>query len=183
MAPEQPMAPARWMSVAWPVYRPDGDLVGLEEEPLGVAAAVLDAGDRELAEHVDRDARRRHLRVVVGEHGDVDRRRDPLVVGPRIGDAGGERTSSASAPSSAARRDSTTAWRADARTGAGEHRHPSVDRRADRDQEVAALLVVERGRLAGGAGDDHRIDARRRPGGRRGRRWPARRSRPPRRTG
>ena len=171
MAPEQPMAAARWMSVAWPVYRPVGDLVRFEEEPLGVAGAVLDAGHGELAEHVDGDARRRHLRVVVGEHGDVDGRRDALVVRPRIGDAGGgedEQRVGAVARSPARQQHGLPGRRG---TGAGEHRHPSVDGRSDGDQEVAALLVVEGGRLAGGTGDDHRLDARiDQPGGVVGRR-------------
>ena len=91
-----------------------GDLVRLEEEPLGVAGAVLDAGHRELAEHVDGDARRRHLRVVVREHRDVHRRRDALVVGPRIGDAGGGEDEQRVGTVARGPRDSTTACRADA---------------------------------------------------------------------
>ena len=67
----------------------------------------------------------------------------------------GDSTSRASAPSSSARFDSSTAWRVEgapvpARTG-----HLAVHRGAHGDQQVAALVGVERGRLSGGAGDEH----------------------------
>ena len=97
--------------------------------------------------------------------------RDALVVGPRIGDAGGgedEQRVGAVTRGPPRQHHGLPSRR---RTGAGDHRHQSVDRRSDRDQEVAALLDVEGRRLAGGTGDDHRVDARvDQPGGVVGRR-------------
>ena len=182
IAPEQPMAPARWIRLAWPVYTPDGDLVGFEDQPLGVAGAVLDAGDRELREEVDRDAWARHLREVVGEHRHVDRGGDALVVRVESTTFGGESTRRASAPSSSARFDSTQpggpmARRCRRARAPGRRRRcgpRSAGRCARRDRGWRPRPCCRR---------PARRRRPRRPGGRRGRRWRARRSRPRRRTG
>ena len=151
------MAPARWMRVAWPVYTPGRDLVGLEQESLGLATAVLDARDRQLTEHIHGDSRRRHLGVVIGEDGDVHRRGNPLVVGPRVGhprrgeDEEGVGTIVGGAP----REDHGLASGGRARPC--DHRHSSVDRRAHREQQISSLLGIERCGLAGAAGDHDRV--------------------------
>ena len=178
MAPEQPMAPARWMSVAWPVYRPAAISSASRRSRSASPELSLMPGDRELAEHVDGHARRRHLRVVVGEHRDVDGGGDPLVVGPRVGDAGGGEDEQRVGAVVRGPPRQHTACRADgAPVPASTGTRPST---ADRTA-ISRSLRSSSSRAAASPvvpATTHGLDARRRPAGRRGRPWPGHRSRP-----
>ena len=157
MAPAQPMAPARWISGGWPVYSPTAISSASRISRSASPDESLMPATGSWREDVDRHPRRRHLREVVGEHRDVHRGGDPLVV--RRGDRA---RSAARAPGGRRRRRPRPASRA-ARPGGPTGRRcrrapgprPSTAER-DRDEEVAALVGIEGGRLPGAAGDEHR---------------------------
>ncbi len=137
----------------------DRNLLGLEDEPLGISAGVLQAVDRQPAEALERDPGGRDLREVVAEQGQLDRGRDLLVVATRFGGAGrGESEDGVRAVLRGASRE-RDGLPCGGSAGAGDHRHPPADRLAHRPQEAGALLGLERHRLPGGARHHHGLHA------------------------
>ena len=138
-----------------------GEGVERAQQPRRVAGGVLDADDTDIGEarqRVDVDARRRHRREVVGEHGDVAGRPHDLgVVADRIGCSGGrqhEQTIGGSTGHDLGGEVRSLAGRR--RPGADDHGHVGGQRLADDLGERDPLGTVQRRRLAGRPGDDDR---------------------------
>ena len=90
--PSAPTAPARVSRLAAPVHRSPRKTSRSCSSRAASPEESLSPDTGRSAQHVDRDARRRGAREVVGEQRPGRRLRHPVVVGPRVGDPGrGER--------------------------------------------------------------------------------------------